>query len=40
MIEDDFAFGIVTLDIMKLAKDPKSSLINISEKKGGEKIMD
>jgi hypothetical protein len=32
MIENDIRAGAVTLDILKLARDPKSALVNLVEK--------
>ena len=40
MVNDDITFGIVTLDLMKLAKDPKSIVVNIVEKKEHERVLD
>ena len=40
MIEDDLTYGICTLDIMKLAKDPKSIIVSMVEKKKDEKLLD
>lgn len=41
VIADDLRHGMVTIDILKLARDPKESLINIVERKENEtKILD
>ena len=40
MVADDIKHGMVTIDIMKLVRDPKSAFVNLVEKSFEIKIID